>query len=104
MVNMMKLMKQAAAMQKDMERIQADLAGRTVEFTAGGGAVTATARGDMTLAGIKINPEAVDPAEVEMLEDLIVAAVDGALKAAKDMTAREMARITGGMGIPMPGM
>lgn len=104
MVNMMKLMKQAASMQKDMERLQAELAEKTVEFSSGGGMVTATARGDMTLAGIKIDPKVVDPDDPEMLEDLVQAAVDGALKAAKEMTAKEMGKLTGGMGLPLPGM
>jgi DNA-binding YbaB/EbfC family protein len=102
MVNMMKLMKQAASMQKDMERMKAELAEQTVEFTSGGGMVTVVARGDMTVESIKINPEAVDPSDVDMLEDLVFAAVDGALKAARDMVAQEMSKLTAGLG--MPGM
>ena len=104
MVNMMKLMKQAASMQKDMEKVQTELAEREVEFTAGGGMVTATARGDMSIVSIKIDPKVIDPDDVEMLEDLVQAAVDGALKEAKEMTAKEMGKITGGMGLPLPGM
>jgi DNA-binding YbaB/EbfC family protein len=105
MVNMMKLMKQAANLQKDMEKAQSELAEKTVEFTSGGGMVTATAKGDMTIASIKIDPEVVDPEDVEMLEDMVVAAVDGALKAAKEMSAEAMGKLTGGMGLPgMPGM
>ena len=105
MVNMMKLMKQAATLQKDMEKTQAELAEKSVTFTSGGGMVTATAKGDMTISAIKIDPEVVDPEEVEMLEDMVVAAVDGALKAAKDMSAEAMGQLTGGMGLPsMPGM
>lgn len=104
MVNMMKLMKQAASMQKDMEKLQADLAEREVEFTAGGGMVTATARGDMSLASIKIDPKVIDPDDAEMLEDLVQAAVDGALKEAREMTSKEMGKVTGGMGLPLPGM
>lgn len=100
MANFMKLMKQAASMQKDMERVQAELAEKTVEFSAGGGIVRATARGDGSLAGIKIDPKVVNPAEVDMLEDLVTAAVDGALKAAKDMAAKELGKITAGLGIP----
>jgi len=100
MANFMKLMKQAASMQKDMERVQAELAGKTVEFSAGGGIVRATARGDGSLAGIKIDPKVVNPSEVDMLEDLVTAAVDGALKAAKDMAAKELGKITAGLGIP----
>ncbi|MCX7009548.1 MAG: YbaB/EbfC family nucleoid-associated protein, partial [Kiritimatiellaeota bacterium] len=92
MPNFMKLMKQAATMQKDMERVQGELAQKTVEFSAGGGAVTATARGDGTLASIKIDPKVVNPAEVDLLEDLVTAAVEGALAAAKDMAAKELGK------------
>ena len=100
MANFMKLMKQAASMQKDMERVQGELAEQTVEFSAGGGMVTATARGDGTLAGLKINPQVVNPTEVDMLEDLVTVAVDGALKAAKEMAAKELGKITAGLSIP----
>ncbi|MBU0678314.1 MAG: YbaB/EbfC family nucleoid-associated protein [Verrucomicrobia bacterium] len=103
MVNMMKLMKQAAEMQKNAQKMQAELADKTVEFTSGGGMVTAVARGDMTIASIKIDPQCVDPDDVEMLEDLVTTAVDGALLAAKDMAAEEMGKLTQGMGLP-PGM
>lgn len=104
MVNMMKLMKQASAMQKNMEKMQAELAEKTVEFSSGGGMVTVVARGDMSLESIKIDPKVVDPEDVEMLEDLILAAVDGATKAAKEMASEEMAKITGGMGLPGGGL
>jgi nucleoid-associated protein EbfC len=100
MVNMMKLMQQAASMQKDIERVQGELGSKTIEFSSGGGMVTATARGDGTLAGLKIDPKVVDPADVDMLQDLVLAAVDGALKAAKEMAAQEMGKLTSGLGIP----
>lgn len=100
MVNMMKLMKQAASMQQSIGKLQEELAARTVEFSSGGGMVTAVARGDGTISGIRIDPKVVDPADVDMLQDLILAAVDGALKAAKDMGAQEMAKLTSGLGIP----
>ena len=103
MANMMKLMKQAANMQKNMEKMQAELAERTVEFSSGGGMVTVIARGDATVDRIKIDPKVVDPNDVEMLEDLILTAVDGALKKAKDMVAAEMSKLTAGLGLP-PGM
>lgn len=99
-MNMMKMMKQAAAMQKNMEKLQAELAERTVEFSSGGGMVTAVARGDQSLASLKINPKVVDPADVEMLEDLVLSAVDGALTAAKEMASSEMGKLTSGLGIP----
>ena len=100
MANMMKLMKQAASMQKNMQKLQEELAERTVEFTAGGGMVTATAKGDGSISSLKIDPKVVDPDDVEMLEDLVLAAVDGALTQAKEMAAEEMGKLTGGLGIP----
>jgi hypothetical protein len=100
MPNFMKMMKQAASMQKEMERVQGELAEKTLDFSAGGGMVTATARGDGTLARIKIDPKVVNPAEVDLLEDLVTAAVDGALTAAKDMAAKELGKITAGLNIP----
>lgn len=102
-MNMMKMMKQAAALQKQMKQMQEELAGRTVDFSSGGGMVTVTARGDLTIERIAINREVVDPDDVEMLEDLVRAAVDGALTAAREMAAKEMGKLTGGMGLP-PGM
>ena len=100
MANIMKLMKQAASMQKDLERLQGELAQRTVEFSTGGGMVTATARGDGTLAGIRIDPRIVDPQSVDMLEDSVLTAANGAIGAAKAMAAEEMGKITAGMGLP----
>ncbi|MBN1270173.1 MAG: YbaB/EbfC family nucleoid-associated protein [Kiritimatiellae bacterium] len=100
MPNIMKLMKQAATLQKDVERMKEDLASRTVEFSSGGGMVTAVARGDMTIESIRIDPKVVDPADVGMLEDVVLAAVDGALKAARDMAADEMKKMTAGLGLP----
>jgi nucleoid-associated protein EbfC len=103
MPNMMQLMKKAAAMQKNMEKTQEELAKKTVEFSSGGGMVTATARGDASIERIRIDPKVVVPDDVEMLEDLVLAAVDGALKAAKEMAAQEMSKLTAGLGLP-PGM
>ncbi len=100
MVNMMKLMKQASAMQKNMEKMQAELGEKTVEFSSGGGMVTVVAHGDMRIESVTIDPKVVDPDDVEMLQDLVLAAVDGALRAAKDMAAEEMGKVTGGMGMP----
>lgn len=100
MANFMKMMKQAASLQKNMEVLQADLAKRTVEFSSGGGMVKVVARGDLSLESIKIDPKVVNPAEVDMLEDLVLSAVDGALKAARDMASSEMSKLTAGMGLP----
>ena len=104
MPNMMKLMKQAASMQKNMEKLQEELASRTVEFSSGGGMVKAVAYCDGSLASIKIDPKVVDPADCEMLEDLVRAAVDGALTSAKQTASEEMAKITSGLGIPGLGL
>ncbi len=104
MVNMAKLMKQASSMQKNMEKMQAELAEKTVEFSSGGGMVTVVARGDMSIESITIDPKVVDPDDVEMLQDLILAAVDGATKAAKEMASEEMSKITGGLGLPGGGL
>ena len=101
-MNMMKMMKQAQDLQKNMKKKQDELAKTEVQFTAGGGMVTAVATCDMKIKSIKINPDAVDPDDVEMLEDLVMAAVDGVLTAASDTMTKEMGKLTGGMG-GMPG-
>jgi len=100
MANMMKMMKQAAAMQKNIQKMQEELEGRTVEFSSGGGMITVVANGSAEVDSIKIDPKVVDPEDVEMLEDLVLSAVDGALKAAKDMVSQEMSKLTAGMGLP----
>ncbi len=97
--NMAQLMKQAQKMQQDMQKTQEDLQNRTFSATAGGGMVTATVTGNKTLAEIKIAPECVDPDDVEMLQDLVVAAVNAALEEAAKTTEQEMSRITGGMNL-----
>ncbi len=99
-MNMMKMMKQAQDLQKNMKKKQKELAKTEVEFTAGGGMVTAKATCDMKLTSLKINPDAVDPEDVEMLEDLVMAAVDGALTTAQDTMSKEMGKLTSGMGLP----
>jgi hypothetical protein len=100
MVNMMKLMQQAASMQKNIQKLQAELNEREFEFTSGGGAVKCVMKGDMTLSSIKIDPSAVDPSDVETLEDLVTTAVNGALEAARTCVQQEMSKVTGGMGLP----
>lgn len=101
--NLNNLMKQAQKMQKEMVRIQEELKEKTVEASAGGGAVTAVVSGSKELKEIKLNPEVVDPDDVEMLQDLILAAVNEALRKADDMVNEEMGKITGGLG-GMPGL
>ncbi|HEY0455247.1 MAG TPA: YbaB/EbfC family nucleoid-associated protein [Verrucomicrobiae bacterium] len=95
-----KLMKQAARMQQQMETVQADLARRTVEATSGGGAVKVTAKCDGTIASIKIDPQALNPADAQLLEDMILAATNQALTQAKEISNSEMGKITSGLSIP----
>ena len=99
-MNMNNLMKQAQKMQKRMLEIQEELAGRTVEATVGGGMVTAVVNGQQELISLTISPDVVDPDDVEMLEDLIVAAVNEARHQAQDMMSQEMGKLTGGIKVP----
>ena len=99
-MNMMKMMKQAADLQKNMKKKQKELGKTEVQFSAGGGMVIAVATCDMKIKSIKINPDAVDPNDVEMLEDLVLAAVDGALNSAQETMGKEMGKLTSGMGLP----
>ena len=104
--NMQKLMKQAQKMQQDMARVQEELRQMEVEGVAGGGMVRAIATGGNEIVSITIAPEIVDPEDVEMLEDLVLAAIKEALAAAQALAAQEMAKVTSGMGGMggMPGM
>jgi hypothetical protein len=95
-----KLMKQAARMQQQMEQVQNQLAQRTVEGTSGGGAVKVVARCDGTLASIKIDPQAINPADAQLLEDLIVTAANQALAQAKEISTAEMGKVTAGFSLP----
>jgi len=99
-MDMNNLMKQAQKMQKRMLEIQEDLANRTVETTVGGGMVTAVANGQQELVSITISPDVVDPNDVEMLEDLVVAAVNEARNKAQELMGDEMSKLTGGIKIP----
>lgn len=101
--NINNLMKQAQKMQKDMEKMQEELQQRTVEASAGGGAITVVATGKKEIKEITIKPEVVDPDDVEMLQDLILAAVNEAIRKADEMVNSEMGKITGGLG-GLPGM
>jgi len=95
-----KLMKQAARIQRQMEDVQAQLAAKTVEATSGGGAVKVQAKCDGTLGSIKIDPQAVNPADVQLLEDMIITAVNNALAQAKEISTAEMGKVTQGFSIP----
>lgn len=100
------LLKQAQKMQKEMQRVQEELKELQVEGSAGGGMVTVTVTGQQELQQIKIDPEAVDPEDVEMLEDLIMAAVNQAMQNAKSQAEERMGQVTGGMppGMSLPGL
>ena len=95
-----KLMKQAARIQKQLETKQAELASRTVEATSGGGAVKVVAKCDGTLASIKIDPQALSPADAQLVEDMILTAANQALSQAKEISNAEMGRVTAGFNLP----
>lgn len=101
--NINNLMKQAQKMQKDMAKLQEELEDKTVEATAGGGAITVVATGKKEIKEINIKPEVVDPDDVEMLQDLVLAAVNEALRQADEMVNSQMSKLTGGLG-GMPGL
>jgi len=98
--NQMNMMKQAQKMQQDFMKMQQQLEASRFEFTSGGGAVKAVVSGTREFESIEIQPEVVDPEDVEMLQDLILAAVNGALKAADEETGKAMNKLQGGMGFP----
>lgn len=98
--SMNKMIKQAKKVQEQIAKMQEDLKEREIEASAGGGVVSVIVNGKQELKSIKINPEAVDPEDVEMLEDLIIAAVNEGVRKSQDMVSTEMAKITGGLNIP----
>jgi nucleoid-associated protein EbfC len=98
--NMANIMKQAQAMQAQMAKLQEEAATKTVTGTAGGGVVTVTANGAMEIVNISINPEAVKSGDAEMLQDVVMAASNDALKKARQMMADHVKSVTGGMNIP----
>lgn len=100
MGNMNAMMKQAQKMQMELARAQEEIQDMTFEATAGGGMVKAVAKGDNTLVSLTIDPEAVDPEDVEMLQDMITAAVNEALRGVADMSSQRINAATGGMNIP----
>ena len=95
-----KLMKQAARMQQQMEQVQAGLATRTVEATSGGGAVKVIAKCDGSIASIKIDPQALNPADAQLLEDMVLTATNQALSQAKSISEAEMGKLTSGLSLP----
>ncbi len=101
-MNMQELMRQAKRMQKQMEKAREEAGTKTVEGTAGGGMVTVTANGRSEILSVKIEKEVVDPEEIEMLQELIVAATNQAIQRANEMMQSELGGVTGGM--PIPGL
>ena len=98
--NMQGMMKKVQKMQKEMKKLQEDLKKRTVEATVGGGVLTIVMNGEKNVESVHIDPSFIDPEDAEMLEDLMVAAVNEASKKVDDMMAQEMSKITGGMNLP----
>lgn len=100
MKNMNQMMKQVKKMQQQMEKAQEELKDKTVEASAGGGMVTVIANGHKEIVSININQEVVDPEDVEMLQDLIITAVNDALKQADQLISQDLGKYTGGLNIP----
>ena len=98
--NMQQLARQAQKLQQQMTKMQEELDAREFEATSGGGMVTAKVNGKRELLALTIKPEAVDPDDVEMLEDMVMAAVNEAQRTAAETVEREMGKLTGGMGMP----
>lgn len=99
-MNMKKMMKQAQQMQAKMEKMQDELKERTVEATSGGGVVRVVVNGKFQVLDLEIDPDAVDPDDVEMLEDLVLAAINEGMREVQDMINDEMGDLTGGMNLP----
>ena len=103
--NMGNLMKQAQNLQSKMAKLQEELKEKTVEASAGGGMVTVVVDGKQEIRSITIEPEVIDPDDIEMLQDLILAAVNDGLSKAKEMINQEMSQLTGGLNLPnIPGL
>ncbi|MFD1884332.1 YbaB/EbfC family nucleoid-associated protein [Paenibacillus wenxiniae] len=100
MGNMNQMMKQVKKMQEQMLKAQEELGGKTVEGTSGGGVVSVEVNGHKKVLAINIKPEAVDPDDVEMLQDLVMAAVNDAMTKAEELANKDMGKFTGGMNIP----
>ena len=100
MPNMNNMMKQVQQMQKKMQEVQEEVEKRELEVSAGGGAISVKINGKKEILSIEIKPEVVDPDDVEMLQDLIVAAANEAIRSAEEMVSKEMSKVTGNMNIP----
>jgi DNA-binding YbaB/EbfC family protein len=103
--NMQQMLKQVQKMQEDMAAAQEALKDETVEASAGGGMVSAVVSGDLVVKEIRIDPEAIDPDDPEMLSDLVLAAVNEALRSAQELAATKLGDVTGGLGnLGLPGL
>ena len=107
--NMNQMLKQVQQMQEEMAKAQEQLKSETVEATAGGGTVTVVMTGELKVAEVRIDPEAVDPEDVELLQDLVLAAFNEALRAAQELQTRKLGAATGGLGdlaggLGLPGL
>lgn len=100
MGNMGQMMKQVQKMQADMAKLQEEVEQRLVDATAGGGMVKVVVNGKQVVQSVEIKPEAVDPDDVEMLQDMVLAAVNEAIRKSQEMVAAEMSKITGGLKVP----
>ena len=98
------LVQQAKEMQERLSSVQAEVGARTVEASAGGGMVTATVNGKLEVVAIRIEPSLLDSKDVDMLQDLVVAAVNEGIRNAQRLVADEMGKVTGGLGIKLPGI
>lgn len=94
------ILKQAKVMQDKMADIQKELANKTIEFASGGGMVNVTINGRQEIVSVRIDPSVINPNDVEMLQDLIAAAVNGAIKRSQEMMSEEMGKVTAGLNIP----
>lgn len=103
MGNMQKMMKQVQKMQADMAKLQEELVNKTVEATAGGGAVKIVMNGKQEVQALEIDPEVLNPDDAEMVQDLLIAVFNEALRKSQDMVSQEMNKITGGIKMP-PGL
>ena len=99
-MNMQQLMKQAQKMQKQMAEMQEELVNKTLEVSAGGGAIKVTINGEKQLTDLMISPDVVDPDDVEMLQDLVISAVNEAIRQMDESTSSQMSKITGGVNMP----
>ena len=98
--SMSKMLKQAKQMQEQIAKMQEELEQKEIESSSGGGAITVTITGKQMITALKINPDAVDLEDIEVLEDMIIAAINEGIKKSQEMVSTEMARITGGLNIP----